>query len=241
MNKEDFKNYLDKYCKELDICLDDEQLESFYKFKVNLIEWNNKINLTSIIKDEEIIIKHFIDSLTIEKYIVKNAYFVDVGTGAGFPAIPIKIARPDVKMVLLDSLNKRITFLINLIRELNLKNIEAIHSRAEDFGKNIKYREKFDVATSRAVANLATLTEYTIPLVKKEGKCIYMKGAEIEQELEDSKNAIKILGAKVESINQLELPNYNGKRNIVILNKVNNTPNKYPRKSGVPMKQPIVN
>jgi 16S rRNA (guanine527-N7)-methyltransferase len=240
MNEQEFKLSLKKYSKEMNIQLNDNQAEKLYKFKNILIEWNEKMNLTSITEDEEVIIKHFVDSLTIEKYINKDMYLVDVGTGAGFPAIPIKIVRDDIKIILLDSLNKRITFLNNVIEELDLKNIETIHSRAEEFGRNSKYREKFDIVTSRAVANLATLSEYTIPLVKKDGKCIYMKGSNIEEELSNSKKAIKTLGAKIENIEELELPNNSGKRNIVILNKVNNTPNKYPRKAGIPAKQPLI-
>ena len=176
MKIEEFEEILNGHLKEINIELNKEQVEQFYKYMQLLIEWNEKINLTAITEPKEIILKHFVDSLTIEKHIEKGANLVDVGTGAGFPGIPIKIYRKDVNIVLVDSLNKRINFLNKIIKELNLSNIETIHSRAEEFGRNKKYREKFDISTSRAVANLSTLSEYLVPLIKKTGKCICMKG-----------------------------------------------------------------
>lgn len=239
MEMEKFEEILNKHLKEIEIELQKEQIEKFYKYMNLLLEWNEKINLTAITEPEEVILKHFVDSLTISKYIEKGSKLVDMGTGAGFPGIPIKILRDDVEITLADSLNKRINFLNEVIKELNLKNIETVHTRAEEFGKNKKYREKFDIATSRAVANLSTLSEYLIPLVKNAGKGICMKGSEIKEEVEMAKKAIEILGGKIEQEESFYLPNSDMKRNLIIIRKVKNTPAKYPRKPGMPAKEPI--
>ena len=183
--------------------------------------------------------KHFIDSMTIAKYIKKNAKLIDVGTGAGFPGIPLKIIRKDIEITLLDSLNKRIVFLQEVIQQLNLSKIDAVHSRIEEFGKNKRYREAFDYATSRAVANLSTLSEYLIPMVKLNGACICMKGPNIQEEIKQSKKAISILGGNVEKIDSFQLPTSNMDRNIVLIRKVKLTPSKYPRKPGMAAKEPI--
>lgn len=239
MEKVEFKELMQKYSKEINIVFNEEQLEKLFKYMHLLIEWNNKINLTAIEEPKEIIIKHFIDSLTINKYINKDNVIVDVGTGAGFPGIPIKIYRPEIKVVLVDSLNKRINFLNEVIKELELKNIETVHSRVEEFAKNKKYRENYDIVTARAVANLTTLSEYLIPLTKIRGKCICMKGNDVKEEIEKSINAIKILGGKLENIDTFKLPGTDINRNIIIIDKVKNTPNKYPRKAGMPSKCPL--
>lgn len=239
MDKIEFEKVFKKYSKKLDMEINDNQIDKFYKYMEILLEWNQKINLTAITDYEEIILKHFIDSLTIAKYIDKNSYLVDVGTGAGFPGIPLKIVREDIEVVLLDSLNKRIMFLNEVINELDLKNIEAVHSRVEEFGRNKKYREKFDVATSRAVANLSTLSEYMIPLVKVGGKCVCMKGKEVEQELQDAQNAINMLGGKVVEKVEFQLLDNDINRSIIFISKVKSTPSKYPRKPGTPSKEPI--
>ena len=234
-----FQEKLKKECEKMQIDIKESQIEKFYIYMNLLLEWNQKINLTAITDCDEIIIKHFIDSLTICKYLKKESSVVDVGTGAGFPGIPIKIVREDLNIILVDSLNKRIRFLEEIIKKLELENIKAIHSRAEEFGRNIKYREKFDYATSRAVANLSTLSEYLIPLVKIKGKVISMKGSTIDEELEESKKAINVLGGKILNIDEFNLPSSDIKRNIVIIEKVKNTPNKDPRKPGTPAKEPI--
>ena len=239
MDIKEFESIFSKYAKKIDIVFNEKQIEQFYKYMKLLIEWNEKINLTAITDENEIILKHFIDSLTIAKYIPNNVSFADVGTGAGFPGIPIKIYREDVNVILVDSLNKRINFLNEVISELSLENIESIHSRVEEFGKNKKYREKFDIVTARAVANLSVLSEYLIPLVDIDGKCICMKGSEVQEELNESKNAINILGGKVEKIESFELPDSDMRRNVVIISKIRNTPGKYPRKPGTPAKEPI--
>lgn len=239
MEFNEFKEKLIINVDKLGINLSEIQLKQFYNYMNLLIEWNKKVNLTAITEPDEIILKHFVDSLTISKYISDGTKVVDVGTGAGFPGIPLKIVRQDVDITLLDSLQKRINFLDEVINELNLEKITTIHSRVEDFGKNKKYREEFDIATSRAVANLSTLSEYLLPLVKVGGKVISMKGSLIQEELENSKNAIKILGGQIEKVDEFDLPNSDISRNIVLIDKIKNTPNRYPRKAGEPSKKPL--
>lgn len=233
------KNKLKEISKQINIDLNEKQLNQFEKYMDLLLEWNEKINLTAITEEDEVILKHFIDSMTANKYIEKETSIVDIGTGAGFPGIPISIIRDDVKVTLVDSLNKRINFLNEVISNIELKNINAIHSRAEDFGKNKQYRESFDISVSRAVANLSVLVEYLLPLVKVGGKCICMKGSDVEEEIAEAKFAIKELGGKIESVNEFCLPGTDIKRNIIVIKKERNTPNKYPRKSGTPSKQPL--
>ena len=239
MELEEFTKIFNNYLEKLNLTLTEEQIEKFYNYMNLLIEWNKKINLTAIVEPKGIILKHFIDSLTIEKYIKKGENIIDVGTGAGFPGIPLKIAREDLKITLADSLNKRINFLNEVINKLDLKNIATIHTRAEELGKNKKYREKFDIATSRAVANMSTLSEYLIPFIKVKGRCICMKSSDIDTELENAKKAINILGCEIESKDKFNLPNSDLGRSVIILRKVKNTPSKFPRKAGTPAKEPI--
>lgn len=239
MLKEEFAKKMKELSSEIGILLQEEQINQFYTYMELLLEWNKKINLTAIINPEEIILKHFIDSMTIAKYIKENKKLIDVGTGAGFPGIPLKIIREDIEITLLDSLNKRVNFLNEVIEQLKLKKITAIHSRAEELGKNKKYRENFDYATSRAVANLSTLAEYLMPFVKLNGACISMKGFNVETEIEESKKAILILGGEIKNIEKFQLPKSDINRNIIIINKVKCTPSKYPRKAGTPAKEPI--
>ena len=240
MEKEEFKKTITFLAKEIDIGFNEEQIEKFYKYMQLLLEWNEKINLTAITDPKEIILKHFIDSLTILKYIKKGAKVIDVGTGAGFPGIPLKILRDDINLTLLDSLNKRINFLKLVIDELKLKNVDTIHGRAEKIGKNKRYRESFDISFSRAVANLSTLSEYLIPLVKIGGISISMKGSEIKEEIEKSKKAITLLGGNINKIDFFELPQSDIKRNLIIIEKEKSTPAKFPRKPGLPSKEPIL-
>lgn len=235
-----FYKKLEMEANKLKIILQQEQLESFDKYKKILIEWNEKINLTAIIEENDIINKHFIDSLTVIKYIKKSDNIIDVGTGAGFPGIPINILNFGNNILLMDSLNKRINFLKEVIGQLNLKNIEVIHSRAEELGINIKHREKYDIAISRAVAPMNILVEYMMPFVKIGGKCICMKGNNYQQELEESKKAINLLGGELEKIEEIVLPDTNIQRTIIIIKKITKTPNKYPRKAGLPSKEPII-
>ena len=200
MEKQEFEQKIKTYADEIEIVLNEQQIHQFYQYMELLLEWNEKINLTAITNPEEIIVKHFIDSLTIAKYVKENARLIDVGTGAGFPGIPLKIIREDIEITLLDSLNKRVNFLNEVIHELKLSKIQAVHSRVEDFAKDKKNRESFDYATSRAVANLSTLSEYLIPLVKIGGNAISMKGSEVDEEMKQSQKAICLLGGKIETI-----------------------------------------
>ena len=206
MEENEFKEKMQEKSKILGFDFSVEQISKFYKYMNMLIEWNEKINLTAIIEPNEIILKHFIDSLTIYKDIPNKLSVVDVGTGAGFPGIPLAIMNESLKFTLVDSLNKRLIFLQEVINELNLKNVELVHARAEEFGQNKKYREKFDISTSRAVANLSTLSEYLIPLVKENGKIICMKASEAEEEIEQAKKAINVLGGTIKNVETFDLP-----------------------------------
>ena len=239
MEFERFEKSLREKVEKLGIELNDYQVKQFYNYMKLLIEWNKKINLTAIIDPEDIILKHFIDSLTIAKYINEKDKIADIGTGAGFPGIPIKILNPENEMLLVDSLNKRIKFLEMVIQEDKLKNIKVLHGRAEEIGRNKAYRGNFDVVTSRAVAKLNILLEYMLPLLKLGGKCICLKGPNIEEELEEARNAIKILGGQIDKIEQMELPYSDNRRNIIIIKAVKQSPNKYPRKPGTPTTSPL--
>lgn len=219
--------------------LSEKQIGQFDKYSELLLDWNEKINLTAITEKNEIVLKHFIDSLTISKYVGKDSKLIDVGTGAGFPGIPMKIYYENLNVTLLDSLNKRILFLQDVIDKLELKNIYTIHSRAEDLAVNFKYREKYDIAVARAVANLSTLLEYLMPFVKVGGRCICMKGPNINDELNLSNNALEELGGEVEKVDNLILPDSDLERNLIIIKKVRGTNRKYPRKAGVPSKNPL--
>jgi 16S rRNA (guanine527-N7)-methyltransferase len=227
-----------KYSKDFGIMIDDTQQNLFDKYAKLLVEWNEKINLTAILDDEGIAIKHFTDSLTILKYFPKSDFsLIDVGTGAGFPSVPIKIMRNDAKITLLDSLNKRITFLGEVSKELNL-DFEMIHGRAEDFGRNPDYREKYDFATARAVTNLPALLEYTLPFIKVGGKLIAMKGKDADAEIEQSQNALLELGGEIEAVDSLILPD-NSERNIIIVKKISQLSAKYPRTATKINKKPL--
>lgn len=225
--------------KDFNIKINDEQIKKFMNYMNLLLEWNEKINLTAITQPEEVKLKHFVDSLTVLKYINDDDKVIDIGTGAGFPGIPLKIMNENTKITLLDSLNKRINFLNIVIETLNLRNIQAIHGRAEEIARNKLYREKYDVAVSRAVANLSTLTEYMLPFVKVGGKCICMKGANVNEELERAQNAIKELGGEIERVDNFYLSDNDNERNIIVIKKVKETNPKYPRKAGTPSKEPL--
>lgn len=227
--------------KELGIVLNDEQKRQFDSFYELLVEWNKVMNLTGITEYEEVNEKHFVDSLSITKAIYMNCVgnLIDIGTGAGFPGIPLKIAFPHLKVVLLDSLNKRIKFLNTVIEELGLIDIETIHGRAEDFAKQGEYREQFDLCVSRAVANLSTLSEYCMPYIHTGGMFIPYKSGEVEEEVTGAKKAVHVLGGKIEDVVKFQLPGTEIGRSFVKIKKYQNTPKKYPRKAGLPAKEPI--
>ena len=226
---------------DLSIELNEKQVEQFIKFYEILVEWNKVMNLTGITEYGEVVEKHFVDSLSLVKMIDINKCekVIDIGTGAGFPGIPLKIAFPHLKITLLDSLNKRIKFLNTVINELGLEDIKAIHGRAEDFAKQEEYREKYDLCVSRAVANLSTLSEYCLPYVSVEGMFIPYKSGEIDEELKNSQKAIQILGGKIENSIKFELPGTDIGRSFVKISKIKNTAKKYPRKAGLPSKEPL--
>ena len=238
MNFYEFEKIFKEKEKEININIPDEKVEKFYKYMKGLIEWNEKINLTAITDEEEIIEKHFIDSLTILKYIKDDYTMIDVGTGAGFPGLPIAISSK-AEVTLLDSLNKRVNFLNSISTELGLNNVNTIHGRAEEMGANQKYREKYDIAVSRAVAPMNVLVEYLLPFVKIGGICICMKGPKADEELKEAKRAIKLLGGEIIKQEKLKLDNEKMGRNLIIIKKVSTTAKKYPRKPGMPAKQPL--
>ena len=226
----------------LDIVLDDTQKQQFYRFYEILVEWNSFMNLTGITEYEEVNEKHFVDSVSLVKAVdvLKVKKVIDVGTGAGFPGIPLKIAFPHLEIVLLDSLNKRVKFLNEVIEQLGLTGIRAIHGRAEDYAKQKEYREQFDLCVSRAVANLSTLSEYCLPYVNVGGMFIPYKSGEIDAEVEASKKAIHVLGGKLSEVIKFQLPGTNIGRSFVKIEKVQNTSKKYPRKAGLPAKEPLL-
>jgi 16S rRNA (guanine527-N7)-methyltransferase len=236
----DLKTLLLEGAERFDVDLSKEQTDEFLYYKEILKQWNEKINLTAIEDDREIVIKHFIDSLSIAPYIKnRGKSIIDIGTGGGFPGIPLKIIFPFLKVTLLDSLEKRIKFLNEVINRLNLNGISAVHSRAEDKGTDSDYREKYDMAVARAVASLPVLLEYCLPFVKVGGIFIAMKGSNTE-EVEGSAKALDILGGKIEDVVELELPLSDIKRNIIIVKKFRQTSTRYPRKAGKPSKDPLV-
>lgn len=225
----------------LGITLSEKQISQFMRYYEMLVEWNENVNLTAITEYDDVMKKHFIDSISLVKAIDmnKDMTLIDVGTGAGFPGLALKIAFPNLKVTLLDSLNKRINFLNAVIDELELKNIDTVHGRAEDFAKPDKLREKFDLCVSRAVANLTTLSEYCLPFVKVGGKFIPYKSEKIVQEQADAEFAIKLLGGKIVKCVEGYLPDSDLYRNLVIIQKESATPKKFPRKAGLPSKEPI--
>ena len=239
MELKEFSNKIKQLSSQINIELTNNQAEKFYHYMNTLLEWNEKINLTAITEPNDIIIKHFVDSLTISKYIEVNKSLIDIGTGAGFPGIPLGLIRVDSNILLVDSLNKRINFLESVCDTLKLNNIKAKHARVEELAHNNVYREKFDYATSRAVAPLNVLMEYMLPFIVKGGKCICMKGSNAANEIEESKKAVEMLGGTIEKIEEFTLPNTDINRTIIIVKKINETPKKYPRKPGTPSKEPI--
>lgn len=222
--------------------LTEDQISAFNKYYELLYEWNKKINLTAITEPKDVAIKHMVDSLSCFKadLFKENISLIDVGTGAGFPGLPLKIFYPSLKLTLLDSLNKRVKFLQLVVDELGLKDVEVIHTRSEEAARNKKYREKFDLATARAVARLPIICEYCLPFVKDGGTFIALKGRQYEEEATQAQKAIKILGGEIADIMPVKLPEIDDKRAVIYIKKIKSTPKTYPRKAGTPERNPIV-
>lgn len=235
------KTKFDEELGNIGITLTDRQKDQFERYYEMLVEWNKVMNLTGITDYDEVNLKHFTDSLTLVRDINMDEIttMIDIGTGAGFPGMPIKIAFPHIKVVLLDSLNKRIKFLNAVIEELELEEIKTLHGRAEDFARKEEYREKFDLCASRAVANLSTLSEYCIPFIKTGGRFISYKSGESTEEIENSRKAVNILGGKIENVDKFILADSDIRRALVVIRKERNTPKRYPRKAGIPGKEPL--
>ena len=237
MNLEEFKIIFKEECINNNIKIKENSIEKFYNYMVEILEWNNKVNLTAIKEEKEFIIKHYIDSLIISKYIKEDCKIIDIGTGAGFPGIPLKLLNEKIDITLIDSVNKKLNVIKNITEKMNLNKIQIIHTRAEDLAIKKEFREKYDIATTRAVSNFCTILEYMLPFLKVGGKAICMKGPNFKEELEESKKAIEILGGELERVDTFNIDD--ATRNIVIIKKIKNTPNKYPRSQGKPLKEPI--
>jgi 16S rRNA (guanine527-N7)-methyltransferase len=226
------------------IDLNDTQKEQFEAYFHELVETNKVMNLTSITEKDQVYLKHFYDSLILdffdENLMTDSISICDVGSGAGFPSIPLKIVNPNLQVTIIDSLNKRINFLSGLVEKLGLEDVKLVHGRAEELGQNKQYREQFDLVTARAVASMTVLTELCLPFVKKGGQFIAMKADKADEELQESTYAINLLGGKVEQQQSFELPNDAGLRNLIFVSKTKETPNKYPRKPGTPSRKPLV-
>ncbi len=238
MNLDEFKKVFLEEATKNKIEVNDKELENLYKYMVGIIEWNDKVNVTAITEERVFIVKHFIDSLLINHYLQGKESLIDIGTGGGFPGIPLKIFNENMKFTLIDSVNKKLNVIRDLSEKIELNNIEVIHTRAEDLAVKKEHREMYDIATTRAVSNLTTILEYMLPFVKVGGLAICMKGPNFKEELEDAKKAIEILGGKVESIETVNLEN-EMERNIIVIKKIKNTPTKFPRGQGKPLKEPI--
>ena len=243
-NKDKAVNILYKGLEELNITISKEQEEKLFIYYDMLIEKNKVMNLTAITELEEVVVKHFLDSLSVIKAIEgrilnSNIKVIDVGTGAGFPGIPLKIVFPELDITLLDSLNKRLVFLNEVIDELDLHNISTVHGRCEDIGRDIKYREKYNLCVSRAVANLSTLSELCIPFVKTGGLFVSYKAGDSDEEIKNAEFAVSKLGGKIKDIVKFNLPNSDLGRTFVIIEKSKETPKGYPRKAGTPLKEPL--
>lgn len=238
MNLEEFEELFKIECKKNNITLKQLEYEKFYKYMIGIIDWNDKINVTAITDHKEFLVKHLIDSLTINKYIQNGKNLIDIGTGAGFPGIPLKIDNNNLKVTLIDSVNKKLNVIREVSKDINIDNLEIIHTRAEDLAIKKEYREQYDFATTRAVSKLYTIAEYMIPFLKIGGKAICMKGPNYEQEVEEAKKAIEILGGKIEKIENIIIDE-EIERNIIIISKVKATPMKYPRGQGKPIKEPL--
>jgi len=214
------------------------QLAQFSRFGEMLIAWNEKVNLTAITEPQEVVVKHFLDSLTLTKFLLPGP-LIDVGTGAGFPGLPLKIALPELPVVLVDALGKRLEFIKEVVAELGLEGVEIVHARAEDLGRSATYRERFANVASRAVARLPVLLEYILPLARVDGVCLAAKGSQAEEEVREASKALQVLGGKIREIAQFRLSEAAEHRVVVVISKVNSTPAGYPRRAGTPEKKPL--
>lgn len=232
---------LEQGCEELGITLNEVQKQQFITFYEYLVEKNKVMNLTGITEFQEVLVKHFLDSLACVKAVDMSRIkrIMDIGTGAGFPGVPLKIAFPHLEACLLDSLKKRVNFLEETFQMLKLENITAIHGRAEEYAKNKQYRETYDLCVSRAVSNLATLSEYCLPYVKTGGYFISYKSGTVQEEVEQAQKAVKILGGKIQDVVYFQLPDSEIQRSLVVIEKIKATPGRYPRKAGTPLKEPL--
>ena len=238
MELKEFKEIFVNESKDLNLEINDKQLELFYQYMNGIIDWNDKINVTAITDEKMFIVKHFVDSLAINKFVAQAKSIIDIGTGGGFPGIPLKIMNYDKKVTLIDSVNKKLNVIRDITKDMDLGELEILHSRAEDLASKQEYREAYDIATTRAVSNFSTILEYMLPFIKVGGYAICMKGPNYTEEFEEAKVAIEVLGGKFDSIERLNVGN-ELERNIIIIKKVKNTPKKFPRGQGKPLKEPI--
>lgn len=239
MNFDEFK---DKFIKELsilnnDINLSDDVLKNFYDYMNGIISWNDKINVTAIVDPDEFIVKHFIDSITINEIVENKGKLLDIGTGAGFPGIPIKLLNDKLSVTLIDAVNKKLNVIRDVSKDMNIDNLEIIHSRAEDLARDKNYREQYDYVTTRAVSNLSTILEYMIPFLKVNGIAICMKGPNYKEEIEEAKNTFKVLGIKLKEVKKYVFEGQ--ERNVLIIEKLKKTDEKIPRSGGKPLKEPL--
>lgn len=239
MNFDEFK---DKFIKDLsilnnDINLSDDVLKNFYDYMNGIISWNDKINVTAIVDPDEFIVKHFIDSITINEIVENKGKLLDIGTGAGFPGVPIKLLNDKLSVTLIDAVNKKLNVIRDVSKDMNIDNLEIIHSRAEDLARDKDYREQYDYVTTRAVSNLSTILEYMIPFLKVNGIAICMKGPNYKEEIEEAKNTFKLLGIKLKEVKKYVFEGQ--ERNVLIIEKLKKTDEKFPRGGGKPLKEPL--
>ena len=238
MELEEFKKIFEKELTDNNIIIKESNYDKYYFYMKEIISWNEKINVTAITDEKEFLVKHFIDSLTVNRFIEDKKSLIDIGTGAGFPGVPLKLSNSTLKVTLIDSVNKKLNVIKDISEKINLEGMEIIHTRAEDLATNKNYREKYDYATTRAVSRLNTIVEYMLPFIKIGGKAICMKGPNVEEEVEEAVKAIEVLGGKIEKIEEIIIDN-KYERNLVVISKEKSTPKQFPRGKGKPLKEPL--